>query len=65
MDFDVRLYQDEDSVWIAECPVIPGCVSQGETLKEVKKNILDALEGCLAVAEELAKHDDVFQEMEV
>ena len=31
MKLIVSLDRDEDSVWIAECPSIPGCVSQGST----------------------------------
>ena len=31
MKFNVTLDRDEDGVWIAECPSIPGCVSQGNT----------------------------------
>jgi predicted RNase H-like HicB family nuclease len=27
----IALHQDEDGVFIAECPSIPGCVSQGNT----------------------------------
>jgi predicted RNase H-like HicB family nuclease len=53
MDVDVQLYQDEDGVWIAECPSIPGCVSQGPSREEALANIRDAIEGCLAVREEL------------
>lgn len=53
MDIDVQLYQDEDGVWIAECPSIPGCVSQGATREEALDNVRDAIEGCLAVRAEL------------
>ena len=53
MDFEVRLYQDEDLVWIAECPAIPGCVSQGSTEAEALVNIKDAIKGCLEVRQEL------------
>jgi predicted RNase H-like HicB family nuclease len=34
----------------AYIPALPGCVSEGETAKEAKKNLLDALEGYLTVA---------------
>ena len=54
MKFTITIARDEDGMYIAECPAIPGCVSQGETIEEVKANILDALEGCLAVREEMA-----------
>ena len=53
MDFDIRLYQDEDKVWIAECPAIPGCVSQGGTEEEAMSNVKDAIEACLEVRKEL------------
>jgi len=53
MEFDVRLYQDEDQVWIVECPSIPGCVSQGATESEAMANIEDAIKACLEVRKEL------------
>ena len=39
MKFLVNIFQDEDGVYIAECPAIPGCVSQGETEEEAEANI--------------------------
>ena len=33
----------------AEVPAIPGCATQGETLKELLKNVHEAIEGCLSV----------------
>lgn len=53
MKFVVSLYQDEDGVYIAECPSIPGCVSQGRTEAEAEANIADAIRECLAVRAEL------------
>jgi hypothetical protein len=41
----VLIYEAEEGCYWAKVPAIPGCVSQGETLDEVKANILDALEG--------------------
>ncbi|MCC6864772.1 MAG: type II toxin-antitoxin system HicB family antitoxin [Ignavibacteria bacterium] len=52
MKFEVIIYQDEDGVFIAECPSIPGCVSQGETHAEAEKNIKDAIKECLIVRKE-------------
>jgi len=43
------IIRQEEGWYIAECPAIPGCVSQGRTLKEVKENIKDAIIGCLEV----------------
>ena len=53
MDFEIRLYQDEDGIWIAECPAIPGCVSQGDSDEQASLNISLAIEDCLAVRKEL------------
>ena len=52
MKFTVTLHRDEDAVWIAECPTIPGCVSQGNTEAEALKNIQDAIQACLDVRAE-------------
>jgi predicted RNase H-like HicB family nuclease len=52
MKFFVTIYQDEDGIYIAECPSIPGCVSQGRTLKEAEKNIQAAIKECLEVRAE-------------
>ena len=52
MKFLVSIYQDEDGVFIAECPSIPGCVSQGQTEAEAEANIADAIRECLAVRAE-------------
>jgi len=49
MKFFIIIYQDEDGMFIAECPSIPGCISQGKTAKEAEKNIQKAIKECLAV----------------
>ncbi|HET6511672.1 MAG TPA: type II toxin-antitoxin system HicB family antitoxin [Candidatus Kapabacteria bacterium] len=53
MRFSINIYQDEDGVFIAECPSVPGCVSQGATLEEAETNIKDAIRECLEVRQEL------------
>ena len=45
----VTLNRDETGVVVAECPAIPGCVSQGATEAEALANIREAIVGCLAV----------------
>jgi len=40
----VLLYTDEDGYWIAECPSLPGCNSQGKTKQEAITNIKEAIE---------------------
>ena len=52
MKFQVTIDRDEDGVWIAECPAIPGCVSQGETHAKAVVNVQDAVELCLEVRDE-------------
>ena len=52
MKFIVTLDRDEDGVWIAECPSIPGCVSQGSTREEAMENVREAIAACLEVRAE-------------
>jgi predicted RNase H-like HicB family nuclease len=52
MKFNITLDRDEDGVWIAECPAIPGCVTQGTTKEEALDNIKDAIRLCLDVRAE-------------
>ena len=53
MKMTVTLDRDEDGVWIAECPAIPGCMSQGETKEEAVANIQEAIALCLEVRAEM------------
>ncbi len=52
MRFVITITQDEDGMYIAECPAIPGCVSQGTTEQEAEKNIQEAIKECLEVRAE-------------
>ncbi len=52
LQFLVTLDRDEDGVWIAECPVIPGCVSQGQTREEALSNVREAIAICAEVRAE-------------
>ncbi|MBI2922825.1 MAG: type II toxin-antitoxin system HicB family antitoxin [Planctomycetes bacterium] len=53
--FRVVLYRDEDGVHIAECPTLPGCVSQGRSRAAALRNIKDTISGYVA---SLRKHGD-------
>ena len=55
MKFRVVIEQDEDGKFVASCPTLPGCRSQGDTRDEAKHNIADAIKGYL---ESLKKHGD-------
>lgn len=52
MKFVITLFQDEDGMFIAECPAIPGCISQGRTESEAEDNIRQAIRECLEVRAE-------------
>jgi len=52
MKFLVTVDRDEDGVWVAECPAIPGCVSQGGTSEEAAESIREAIALCLEVRAE-------------
>jgi predicted RNase H-like HicB family nuclease len=47
MKLPVVLKTGEDSWVVAECPVIPGCISQGRDRAEALRNIQEAIELCL------------------
>ena len=55
MKYRILIEQDEDEIFVAECPSLPGCISQGNSRKEVLENIQDAIKGYL---ESLRKHDE-------
>ena len=55
MKYRILIEQDEDGVFIAECPALPGCISQGNTRIEALENIKEAM---LAYIESLEKHGE-------
>ena len=48
----VIIYSGEDGYFIAECPSLPGCISQGQTREETVVNIKEAIKGYIAALEE-------------
>ena len=50
LNFKVVLEQDERGYFVASVPAIPRCHSQGKTYEEVLKNVREAIELCLEVA---------------
>lgn len=52
MKLVVTLERDESGMIVAECPAIPGCVSQGQNEEEALTNIREAIVGCLNVRAE-------------
>ena len=55
MKYRIVLEQDEEGFFVAQCPSLPGCISQGKTREEALKNIKEAIEGYI---ESLKKHND-------
>ena len=47
MKFIITLERDETGMMVAECPAIPGCISQGADEKEAIANIREAIAACL------------------
>jgi antitoxin HicB len=62
MQFLVTLEKDEDGYIVADCPALPGCLSQGKTRDEALTNIKDAIEGYLT---SLRKHGEPLPSAEV
>jgi predicted RNase H-like HicB family nuclease len=48
----VIIYPGEDGYWVAECPSLPGCLSQGETKQDAIANIREAIRGYIAALEQ-------------
>jgi predicted RNase H-like HicB family nuclease len=48
----VVVYPGEDGWWVAECPSLPGCVSQGKTKEETIENIKEAIRVYVAALED-------------
>lgn len=51
LNFRVIIEQDEDGVFVASVPAIPGCYTQGSTYEKAMKRIKESIELCLEEAE--------------
>lgn len=58
LSFKVIIIQDEDGVFVADCPAIPGCHSQGKTYEEAVTHIEEAIKLCLSVSQEDEQYRD-------
>jgi predicted RNase H-like HicB family nuclease len=52
LELPVVLTEDPSGGFVVQCPLIPGCISQGDTREEALANIRDAIELCLENQEE-------------
>jgi predicted RNase H-like HicB family nuclease len=48
----VVIHPGEDNFWVAECPSLPGCISQGKSREEAIANIREAIQGYIAALED-------------
>lgn len=55
MKYRVLIEQDEDGIYVAEVPALPGCISQGQTRAEAIENIREAI---AAYLESLIAHNE-------
>ncbi|OGK09920.1 hypothetical protein A2767_07045 [Candidatus Roizmanbacteria bacterium RIFCSPHIGHO2_01_FULL_35_10] len=66
LQFKVLIEQDEDGMYVASVPELPGCYTQGKTLETVRKRIKEVIELVLEEDEDLkkekiaAKHSPIF-----
>jgi predicted RNase H-like HicB family nuclease len=49
---EIVLSRGENGYWVAECPSLPGCISQGTTREDAIRNIREAIEGYIQALEE-------------
>lgn len=47
LDFTVLIEQDEDGIYVAKVPDIPGCYTQGKTVEQAMERIKEAMQVCL------------------
>lgn len=63
----VVIYPGENGYWVAECPGLPGCISQGKTKEEAVVNVREAIQAYIEALEEdgLAVPEDRFETLVV
>lgn len=66
MKLKAIIHPAEEGGYWAEVPALPGCVTEGDTLPELKSNLREAIEGWLAVASDrLGTHDERAEVLEM
>jgi predicted RNase H-like HicB family nuclease len=61
----VLIHKAEEGGYWAEVPALPGCVSQGETVADVRTNVREAIEGWLLSEESTTQADAADRVLEV
>ena len=65
MNYKVVVHREAKGGYWAEVPALPGCVSQGETLKELQANVREAMTGYLEVLREEGRKPEEIQVLEI
>ena len=65
MTLKVLIHKAEEGGYWAEAPALPGCVSQGETMDELRMSIREAIEGWLLAEEDAAQAGTADQALDV
>jgi predicted RNase H-like HicB family nuclease len=65
MKLEVVIHEAEEGGYWAEVPAIPGCATQGETLRELLENLRAAVDGCLSVDVEVPQETDKDRVIEI
>lgn len=65
LQFKVIIEQDENGVFVASVPAVPGCHTQGDTYEEAVKGVEEVIQLCLEVAKEDKKYKDKIDFSEV
>jgi predicted RNase H-like HicB family nuclease len=55
MKLKVLVHSDPDGGYWAEVPAIPGCMTQGETMAELRANLREAVSACMEILQERAQ----------
>jgi predicted RNase H-like HicB family nuclease len=64
INLPVLVQKDEDGFYVVECPLLPGCYTQGKTLDDALKNIHEVIELCLEdKTEEEVRHLKSLQDL--
>ncbi|HEM60956.1 MAG TPA: type II toxin-antitoxin system HicB family antitoxin [Chloroflexi bacterium] len=63
----VVIYPGENGYWVAECPSLPGCITQGKTKEEAIANVREAIEAYIEALQDdgLAVPEDRFETLVV
>ncbi len=63
MKFKVVIHKAEEGGYWAEVPALPGCVTQGETISEIEKNIREAVDLYIEAANDSVNNADELMEL--